>query len=137
MSETATAAPASGLSAEQARVWTVALCPLTSRAPPSNSLHLREAAIHKQFRSCDVACIVGGEKHDGLGDLVGDAKSAERDAVGDILQALLTVSEEPRRPLSPGVSMEPGLTAFSRMRRSFKSVVHVRTNERIAALVAL
>jgi hypothetical protein len=36
------------------------------------------------------------------------------------------VSEEPRSPLSPGVSIEPGLTAFTRMRRSFKSVVHVR-----------
>jgi len=47
------------------------------------------------------------------------------------------VSEEPRGPLSPGVSMEPGLTAFRRMRRSFKSVVHVRANERMAALVAL
>jgi hypothetical protein len=38
---------------------------------------------------------------------------------------------------SPGVSMGPGLTAFTRMRRSFKSVVHVRANERTAALVAL
>jgi len=26
--------------------------------------------------------------------------------------------------------MEPGLTAFTRMQRSFKSVVHVRANER-------
>src|SRR6202035_1211522 len=39
--------------------------------------------------------------------------------------------------LSPGVSVEPGLTAFTRMRRSFKSVVHVRANERTAALLAL
>src|SRR5436309_11951019 len=37
------------------------------------------------------------------------------------------------RSLSPGVSMEPGLTAFTRMRRSFRSVVHVRANERTAA----
>src|SRR5262249_1970645 len=41
------------------------------------------------------------------------------------------------RSLSPGVSIGPGLTAFTRMRRSFKSVVHVRANERTAALVAL
>jgi hypothetical protein len=34
-------------------------------------------------------------------------------------------------------SMEPGLTAFTRMRRAFKSVVHVRANERTAAFVAL
>ena len=35
------------------------------------------------------------------------------------------------------VSVKPGLTAFTRRRRSFKSVVHVRANERTAALVAL
>ncbi|PYQ48997.1 MAG: hypothetical protein DMF78_19615 [Acidobacteria bacterium] len=39
--------------------------------------------------------------------------------------------------VSPGVSMGPGLTAFTRMRRSFRSVVHVRANDRTAALVAL
>src|SRR5262245_35288492 len=32
--------------------------------------------------------------------------------------------------------MTPGLTAFTRMRRSFKSVVNVRANERTAAFVA-
>jgi hypothetical protein len=36
------------------------------------------------------------------------------------------VSEEASRSLSPGVSMEPGLTAFTRMGRCFKSVVQVR-----------
>src|SRR5438046_5369541 len=41
------------------------------------------------------------------------------------------------RSFSPGVSMGPGLTAFTRMRRSFSSVVHVRANERTAAFVAL
>ncbi len=33
--------------------------------------------------------------------------------------------------------MEPGLTAFTRMRRFFRSAVQVRANERMAALVAL
>ena len=33
--------------------------------------------------------------------------------------------------------MEPGLTAFTRMRRFLKSVVQVRANRRTAALVAL
>jgi hypothetical protein len=36
-----------------------------------------------------------------------------------------------------GVSIGPGLTTFTRMRRLFKSVVHVRANERTAAFVAL
>src|SRR6266404_77233 len=44
---------------------------------------------------------------------------------------------EATRSFSPGVSMGPGLTAFTRMWRSFKSVVHVRANERTAAFVAL
>ena len=47
------------------------------------------------------------------------------------------ISEEDSSSLSPGVSIEPGLTAFTRMRRCFRSVVHVRANERTAALVAL
>ncbi len=85
ITETATAATASGLSAGQARIWTVALRPLTSRTPPSNGLHLREAAVHKQFCSCDEACVIGGEKHDRLGDLIGRAQPAERNIVGDIL----------------------------------------------------
>src|SRR2546426_6360742 len=45
--------------------------------------------------------------------------------------------EEASKSRAPGVSIEPGLTAFTRMRRAFKSVVHVRANERTAALVAL
>ena len=46
------------------------------------------------------------------------------------------VSEEASRSLSPGVSMEPGLTAFTRMQRSFKSVVRVRANDNLLAMYA-
>jgi hypothetical protein len=38
---------------------------------------------------------------------------------------------------SPGVSIEPGLIAFTHICLSFKSVVHVLANDRTAALVAL
>src|SRR6266403_2520541 len=41
-------------------------------------LHLCEAAVHRQFRSRDVAAVVGCEKHHGLGDLIGRAEPAER-----------------------------------------------------------
>src|SRR5258708_9779390 len=41
-------------------------------------LHLCEAAVHRQFRSRDVAAVVGCEKHHGLGDLLGRAEPAER-----------------------------------------------------------
>src|SRR4029077_17454738 len=36
-----------------------------------------------------------------------------------------------------GVLIGPGLRAFTRILRSFKSIVHVRANDRTAALVAL
>jgi hypothetical protein len=45
--------------------------------------------------------------------------------------------EEASKSLNPGVSINPGLIAFTRMPRTFRSVVHVRANERTAAFVAL
>src|SRR5208282_2984230 len=45
-----------------------------------------------------------------------------------------TTSEDSR--LASGVLIGPGLTTFDRIRRSFRSVVQVRTKERIAALLA-
>src|SRR5215469_12157420 len=41
-------------------------------------LHLCEAAVHRQFRSRDVAAVVGCEKDHGLGDFIGRAEPAER-----------------------------------------------------------
>src|SRR5215470_8988947 len=41
-------------------------------------LHLCEAAVHSQFRSRDVAAVVGCEKHHGLGDHIRRAEPAER-----------------------------------------------------------
>ncbi len=54
-----------------------------------DGLHLCHAAIHKQFRSRDVAAVVGGEKHHGLRDLIRCTEPAERNTVGNHLQALL------------------------------------------------
>ena len=39
-------------------------------ASATGDLHLGETAIHEEFRSRDVAAVVGGEKHSGLGDLL-------------------------------------------------------------------
>ena len=36
-----------------------------------------------------------------------------------------------------GVSIGPGLSALTRILRAFRSTVHVRANDRTAALVAL
>src|SRR5882724_11691019 len=65
---------------------------LMPRPSAMNALHLCEAAIHKQFRSRDVATVVGGEKHHGLGDLMGCPEPAERNTVGKHLQVLLARS---------------------------------------------
>ena len=100
------------------------------------TLHLRESTIHEQFDSRDVAAIVGGEKHNGFSGLIGRSEPTERNAVGDHLVRFSPTSEEASNSRDAGVSIDPGLTAFTRMRRSFKSVVHVRANERTAALVA-
>src|SRR2546422_70600 len=51
-------------------------------------LHLCEAAIHKQFRSRDVAAVVGCEKHHRLRDLIRRAEPAERNSGGNDLRAL-------------------------------------------------
>src|SRR5262245_15124684 len=83
--------------------------------PLRDSLHLCEAAIHEQFRSRDVAAVVACEKHHGLGDLLGPTDRPSGTAAESILRRCAPVAEEASRPLSPGVSMEPGLTAFTRM----------------------
>src|SRR6266404_5748881 len=60
--------------------------------PQSRSLiasHLCEAAIHEQFRSRDVARVVGREKHHGPRDLIGRAKSAQRNTAGNEFHAFL------------------------------------------------
>src|SRR5258708_4471767 len=47
------------------------------------------------------------------------------------------VSEEPTSSQSPAASVEPGLTALTRIRRLRRSVAHPRANERPAASVSL
>src|SRR5262245_19949854 len=51
--------------------------------------HLCEAAVHRQFRSRDVAAVVGGEKQHGLRDLIGCTAPAQRDTVRNHLEELL------------------------------------------------
>ena len=42
-----------------------------------HSLHLCEAAVHKQFRPRDKAAVIGSEKNHRLGDLVGCTKQRD------------------------------------------------------------
>lgn len=65
--------------------------PLSNESQLSNRLvlPLRETTVHKQFRPCDVAAVVGGEKSHGLRDLIGCPEPAERNHGGNHLLALL------------------------------------------------
>src|SRR5436305_878113 len=60
-------------------------------APPKiyKGLHLCEASIHKQFRSRDVAAVVGCERNHRRGDLIGCTEPAERNVVGNHFLAFL------------------------------------------------
>src|SRR6266446_8897528 len=104
---------------------------------PHSSLHLCDPAIHEQLDSRDVAAVVGREEHHGLAISSGRPKRPRGTVAAIIFARCWPVSEEASSSFSPGVSVAPGLTAFTRMRRSFSSVVHVRANERTAAFVAL
>ena len=64
--------------------------PHGSKTCLSTVLNLRDAAVHEQFGSCDVAGVVGCEKYDRLRDLIGRAESAERNRIGNYLLALFT-----------------------------------------------
>jgi hypothetical protein len=91
-----------------------------------NGLHLCEAAIHERFRSRDIAAVVGCENITAFA-ISSAVPNLPSETVLEIIFARCSpVCEETSRSLSPGVSMKPGLTAFTRMRRSFKSVVNVR-----------
>src|SRR5262245_28942580 len=56
---------------------------------PCRGLHLCEPAVHRQFRSRDVAAVVGCEKHHRLRDLIGRTAPAQRNTVRNHLEELL------------------------------------------------
>ena len=58
------------------------------RSSPTRRLHLCKTTINEQFRSRDVTAVVGCEKHDGLGYLIGSAEPAERNTAGHCIGAL-------------------------------------------------
>ena len=59
------------------------------QTPNGLHLHLRKAAIHEQFRSRDVAAVIGREKHHSFRNLIGGTEPAERNCAANHLQALL------------------------------------------------
>src|SRR6266404_4418320 len=73
------------------------LASLTSTTPRTHdtrlrkpgSLYLCEPTVHEQFRSRDVATVVGGEKHNGLCDLIGCTEPAEWNSAGNHLHLFL------------------------------------------------
>src|SRR5205085_9346732 len=78
-------------------------------------LYLRESAIDEQFSSSDVAAVLRRKEHDRVGDVVRCSRPAEGNDAGGPFQALLRSSPGFRSSLSPGVSVNPGLTTFTRI----------------------
>ncbi len=100
-------------------------------------LYLRDSTIDEQLGSCDVAAVIGGEEHDRSRDLIWRTEWSERNVLAIIARRCSPTDDDARRSQNPGVSVDPGLTAFTRMRRDLRSVAQVRTNDRTAAFVAL
>ncbi len=71
---------------------------LADRSGHSTHLDLCHAAIHKQLDAVDKAAVIGSEKDNGFGDLVGRADSSQWNtfslALHKFFQLLFTESEE-------------------------------------------
>ena len=116
---------------DDTNLWIRCQCRVKQRADMSDLCH---TTIHKQFRSRDVAAVLGSEKNHSLSDLISCTSLPSGPLLESIFKRCSPTSVEAYFSLHPCVSMTPGLIAFTRIRRSFKSVGHVRANERTAAL---
>jgi hypothetical protein len=61
-----------------------------------NDIHLCETAIHKQFRSSDVAAVIVREKHHGLCDLLGRTDPAERHDASSVASRPAVIAMVPK-----------------------------------------
>jgi hypothetical protein len=69
----------------------------------------------------NTTAIVGEEKYHGLRDFIGSAEPAKRTLLAIDVRRSAPDGEEASRSFKPGVSVEPGLTAFTRIRRVLRS----------------
>src|SRR6266851_3131299 len=87
-----------------------------------SALHLCKTAIHEQFRSRDIAAVVGCEKYHGLRDLIGSAESAKGNMLEIIFKRCWPVSVEASRSFNPGFQWHGdfGRTKFAGKRETVR-----------------
>ncbi len=101
-------------------------------------LDLCRTPIDEQFDTGDKTAVIRREERDGFSDFVRIAQPPHRHGAHEVrLELLITLPQATTNPLKPGVSVEPGLMALTRILRCFRSTVQERANDRMAALVAL
>src|ERR1700693_3308671 len=103
-----------------------------SRRLVQRTLYLSQSAVDKYLDSGDETAVVRRQKHDGFRNLIAATDSPQRHHGA----RSRPTSDELNNSRSPSVSIGPGLTAFTRIRRALRSVVQVRAKDRTAALVA-
>jgi hypothetical protein len=103
----------------------------------SLSSHFGHAAVDRKFDAAYEASLGGSEKGYNRRDFVRPAHSPYGDLShhggGDLRRIWMFITQV----VVERVSMGPGLTALTRMRRAFSSIVQVRAKARNAALAAL
>src|ERR1700680_4029642 len=105
--------------------------PLIKTTLPPFRLDLGSAAVYKQFDTRDETGVIRRQKQRHLSNFLGFPHASHRGV--DTIRAITSADCR----LASGVLIGPGLTMFERIRRSFRSVVQVRTKERMAALLAV
>jgi len=93
------------------------------------SINLGSPAVNEQFDTGDETGVIGREKQRHLRNFL--RFPMRPIGMVDTIRAITSQTAIRQRRVD-----RPGLTTFERIRRSFRSVVQVRTNDRSAALLA-
>jgi hypothetical protein len=93
-------------------------------------LDLAEPAVYDEVCAGDEAGVGGSQEQRSSPDFRAGSQPSERDCGGDQFPKLGDTV------LKSAVSIEPGLTTFTRIPRTLSSAAQVRASERTAALLA-
>ena len=108
----------------------------SARHGPAPGSDLCHTSIDGEIHAGYVGTFIGSKEHDGSSDLLGLASAAERNLRGETFYRFSIISGGMPAFSSAAVSIGPGLTAFTRILRSFSSMAQLRTKLRTAAFVA-
>jgi len=101
-----------------------------------SELHLRHAAVDGEIHAGSVRAFIRGEEQDGCRDFLGLAPATHWDLRGELGDRLLDLFRGEAHLLQSRGFDWPGLIEFTRILRSFSSIVQPRAKLRTAALLA-